>query len=345
MERCFYYADLCKVFYDFRLEYNLNKEEFCTFLYGFAPRFLTKSLYDDLPKPNRVFLLGASQEDVEHCLLEEMQPNKTILWQGNEEIERGDIAILYETAPYSRFGSIWRASSPGYDDPFHHYSGKVFLTNPTKIPYITFKELQRNPVWGEMGLVKAHMQGINGRFCSVEGYEELKKIIKTKGGNAEILPFLPSYATFFNKNLQNEKDVETQLLEPFLKKIGYTETEWCRQLPLKMGRGFRYYPDYILHVMKQDDDFKGDFIWEAKYRIPTKKQEKTDYSQAKSYAVRLQCKGFGLVSMEGIVIFLKEEDFDFSKGKHYSWEEMKKPTLFAEIRSLLKKIAKPVSIK
>ena len=337
LERCLYYPLLSKALYEFREEYHLNKEEFCTFLYGFAPRFLSKFMYNTLPAPNRVFLVGASKEDTENCLLGKIPKETVMLWQGSEEIEPGDIVIVYETAPYSRIGSIWRAMTVGFDDPFHYYPGKVFLTNPIKVPYITFNELQKNPVWREIGLVKAHMQGINGRLCSLKGYEELKKMWKKKGFDSKKLPTPPAYTTFYNANLQNEKDVEEQLLEPFLKKIGFKENEWRRQLPIKMGRGFHYYPDYALHVSGKDGDSKADFIWEAKYRIPTKRQEKIDYLQAKSYAIRLQSYGFGLVSMEGIKIYLKENDFSFEKALHFSWEDQNNSYKISEIKSILKK--------
>lgn len=337
LERCLYYLKLYKIFYEFREEYDLNKEEFCTFLYGFAPRFLSKFEYNSLPDPNRVFLAGASKEDTENCLLEKIPKEKVMLWQGSEEIEAGDIVIVYETSPYSRIGSVWQAMTVGFDDPFHYYPGKVFLTNPLKVPYITFNELEKNRVWGEIGLVKAHMQGINGRLCSQEGYEEFKKMWKKKEFNSKKIPTPPAYTSFYNENLQNEKDVETLLLEPFLEKIGFKSNEWRRQLPLQMGRGFHYYPDYALHVTGKDGDYKADFIWEAKYRIPTKRQERIDYLQAKSYAIRLQSNGFGLVSMEGIKIFLKENDFSFEKSFHYSWEDLEKTENFTEIKSILKK--------
>ena len=181
------------------------------------------------------------------------------------------------------------------------------------------------------------MQGINGRLCSVEAYEELKKMWKNKGFDSKKLPSPSAYTAFYNANLQNEKDVEELLLEPFLEKIGFKSNEWRRQLPLKMGRGFHYYPDYALHVTGKDGDFKADFIWEAKYRIPTKRQEKADYLQGKSYAIRLQSNGFGLVSMEGIKIYLKENDFSFEKSLHYSWEDLEKNENFTEIKSILKK--------
>lgn len=46
--------------------------------------------------------------------------------------------------------------------------------------------------------------------------------------------------------LKNEKDVEKNLLEPLLIKIGYKKDDWIRQMKIRMGRGHRIYPDYAI---------------------------------------------------------------------------------------------------
>ena len=219
----------------------------------------------------------------------------------------GDIVLIYETTPFSRIGSVWRAVSPGFDDPFHYYPGKVYLSHPIKIPYLYFNALLHDPVWGKKPLVKAHKQGVNGK---------------------------PVTCT--------EKDIEEMLLNPLLEKLGYNiKKEFVRQFPIRMGRGIRYYPDYALHASGKNGGEHADFIWEAKYRIPTKKQLLEDFGQAKSYAMRLGTNGLGLVSMEGIWVVAAEDHFNFEKLKKYSWEELEDPEIFAELKSFLYKLAKP----
>lgn len=68
LERCNYYFDLCRTFYDFRKQYDLSPIELCVFLYGFAPRFLENFIETALPEPNRIYIVGATSEDVENYL-------------------------------------------------------------------------------------------------------------------------------------------------------------------------------------------------------------------------------------------------------------------------------------
>ena len=265
-------------------------------------------------------------------------------WQGNEEMLPGDIVLIYETTPFSRIGSVWRAVSPGFDDPFHYYPGKVYLSHPIKIPYLYFNALLHDPVWGKKPLVKAHMQGVNGKPVTCEEYEALKRMIKQRDPRFDLnkLPNPPLYSQFYREDLQTEKDIEEMLLNPLLEKLGYNiKKEFVRQFPIRMGRGIRYYPDYALHASGKNGGEHADFIWEAKYRIPTKKQLMEDFGQAKSYAMRLGTNGVGLVSMEGIWVVAAEDHFNFEKLKKYSWEELEDPEIFAALKAFLYRLAKP----
>ena len=144
------------------------------------------------------------------------------------------------------------------------------------------------------------------------------------------------YARFYHEDLKVERDVEEQLLEPLLRKIGYTK--WVRQLPLRMGRGDRVFPDYALGVTGRGDDAAAEYIWEAKYRIPTAKQLKIDFGQAKSYALRLQSKALGLISIEGVWFVTAEEGFRFERLRHFSWEQLVSPDALAELKRAFCKV-------
>lgn len=320
VERSNYYFELCRVLYDFRLQKGLTPTELCVFLYGFAPRFLENFLVSDLPEANRIYIVGATEGDVRNLLMKPLPDSIIQYWQGNEEMLPGDIVLVYETTPFSRIGSVWRAVSPGFDDPFHYYPGKVYLSHPIKIPYLYFNALPHDPVWGKKPLVKAHMQGVNGKPVTCEEYEALKRMIKQRDPRFDLnkLPNPPLYSQFYREDLQTEKDIEEMLLNPLLEKLGYNiKKEFVRQFPIRMGRGIRYYPDYALHASGKNGGEHADFIWEAKYRIPTKKQLLEDFGQAKSYAMRLGTNGVRLVSMEGIWVVAAEDHFNFEKLKKY----------------------------
>ncbi|NLY42070.1 MAG: hypothetical protein GX055_10685, partial [Desulfovibrionales bacterium] len=50
------------------------------------------------------------------------------------------------------------------------------------------------------------------------------------------------------------------------------------------------------------------------------KQLQEDFGQAKSYALRLQSSGLGLVSKEGV--WLSTPDYDIKKIKFWSWKQL-----------------------
>ena len=350
LERIYYYFNLCRVMYEFRKQYGLSPVELCVFLYGFAPRFSEKYTENELPQPNNIHIIGTAKEDVEEYTKNPFNEKSVYCWQGPEGILPGDIIILYERAPYSRISSIWRAVSPSYDDPFHYYPGKVFMSCPVRVPNIEFDTLFSDPIWGKNGLVKAHMQGIGFKRTIIthDEYERLKKLFKQrdKKFNLKSLPEPPPYAQFYHEGIKTEKDVEEKFLEPLLAKLGYNvKKEFTRQFPIRMGRGIRYYPDYALHAKGTRGEERADFIWEAKYRIPTQKQLREDYGQAKSYAIRLQTKGFGLVSIEGVKIWTAASHFDFDKLISCSWEELEMPEKMGQLKILFNGLCKPKNLR
>ena len=78
------------------------------------------------------------------------------------------------------------------------------------------------------------------------------------------------------------------------------------------------------------------FLWEAKFTISSRRQLQDAFLQAKSYAMRLQSKGFGLVAKEGIWISFEKDSFLFEKIKSYSWADLENPDVFSEVKLSLK---------
>lgn len=132
-------------------------------------------------------------------------------------------------------------------------------------------------------------------------------------------------------NLSNERDVEITLLEPLLKRLGFDENDWLRQMTLRMGRNDRVFPDYALFANDRRGEESARFIWEAKYRIANERQLKDAFLQAKSYALRLGCDGFGLVALEGVWISTRQDDFKWERLKKFSWSELKQKRKFFKI--------------
>ena len=331
----FYYFEICKAFYDFRLQFNLTPEEFCIFLYYFAPHCTEPiSFAESLPEPSKVYICGASIGDSEW--LKSANENTIERWAGNTNMLPGDIMLLYEQKPISAIQSVWRCISVGFTDPFEYFSDRVWISKMIRIIPITFDDLKKDSVWKEKGLIKAHMQGCSGTPCTKDEYDSFLKMLKKKKFDISVLPKLQFTGLPNNVELFIEKDVEEKLLEPLLRKLGYTDKNWVRQLPVRMGRGERNYPDYALFPKGKKGEETAKFLWEAKFTIPNKKQLYEAFIQAKSYAMRLQSDGFGLVSKEGIWISFSNDSFLFEKIKSYSWEDLENPDVFSEVRLSLK---------
>lgn len=332
-DRFLYYGNLCREIYEFRKKYSLDYIELNCFLYDFSLKTLPDFINtDELPDAINIYISGGTKEDTD--LLRKNGEKYQTFWQGNPQTKIGDIILLYSLSPYSGLTAIFRAVSPTYYDPFSDYPERVWVGFPIVIPTIRLSELKSNPVWKEKGLVKANMQGVNGRECTSDEYNAIIEILKSKNFDVSMLPKLPFLDEPDFRNLNNERDVEITLLEPLLKRLGFDENDWLRQMTLRMGRNDRVFPDYALFANDRRGEESARFIWEAKYRIANERQLKDAFLQAKSYALRLGCDGFGLVVLEGVWISTRQDDFKWERLKKFSWSELKQKENFSRLTRL-----------
>ena len=334
-DRFLYYGNLCREIYEFRKKYSLDYIELNCFLYDFSLKTLPDFINaDELPDAINIYISGGTKEDTD--LLTKNGEKYQTFWQGNPQTKIGDIILLYSLSPYSGLTAIFRAVSPTYYDPFSNYPERVWVGCPIVIQTIHLSELKNNPVWKEKGLVKANMQGVNGRECTSDEYNAIIEILKSKNFDVSILPKLPFLDEPDFGNLSNERDVEITLLEPLLKQLGFDEDDWLRQMTLRMGRNDRVFPDYALFANDRRGEESARFIWEAKYRIANERQLKDAFLQAKSYALRLGCDGFGLVALEGVWISTRQDDFKWERLHKFSWSSLKQKENFSRLRKFFK---------
>lgn len=334
-DRFLYYGNLCRDIYEFRKKYSLDYIELNCFLYDFSLKTLPDFINaDELPDAINIYISGGTKEDTD--LLTKNGEKYQTFWQGNPQTKIGDIILLYSLSPYSGLTAIFRAVSPTYYDPFSNYPERVWVGCPIVIQTIHLFELKNNPVWKEKGLVKANMQGVNGRECTSDEYNAIIEILKSKNFDVSILPKLPFLDEPDFGNLSNERDVEITLLEPLLKQLGFDEDDWLRQMTLRMGRNDRVFPDYALFANDRRGEESARFIWEAKYRIANERQLKDAFLQAKSYALRLGCDGFGLVALEGVWISTRQDDFKWERLHKFSWSSLKQKENFSRLRKFFK---------
>lgn len=335
-----YYSKLNLSFYEFRQLYEISPSEMCAFLYGFSIKYNKEENSDkELPRPSKVWLLkGGVGGEWDPEFVDNATEDTIAFWAGNLEIRKGDICLMYLLSPRKYIHSVWRANSDGYIDPFFYFHTSVKICKPIKVTHVYFKEMKEDPLLSQKGHIKAQFQGPSGITFSVEEYNALLGIMERKGQDISILPKLEAAPYPISIKLNNERDVEIKLIEPFLQRLGYSTDDWIRQMPIKMGRGERNYPDYAFGANSDYGEESARMILESKYQIRTQRELRDAYYQTKSYALRLRSKVFVLASEEGIWIFVPfKNDFVLDRFVHKNWNELTHPDVFHEVMQVVAK--------
>lgn len=329
--RNFYYASINEVWQEFRLRHGLSPVEMCTFLYDFALEFITPLSAGDLPSPSKAWLITGGSWDIKTA--DKATSNTVSMWAGNAAIRRGDILMLYLVSPRKAIDSIWRACTDGFIDPFFHYHSTVWICGPIKTVPVTFAELKNHLLLSKKPAVKANFFGPSSKApFTVEEYEAVLEIMKSKGQDLTDLPRISWNEELPSMEIQNERDVEVQLIEPFLKRLGYKETDWIRQMSVKMGRGERNYPDYAFGAKTRRGEESAKMVLESKYQLSAQREFVDAFYQVKSYALRLQSKVMALAAKEGVWVFtLENRTFDIKKAIHKTWANLAHPDDFHEV--------------
>lgn len=241
---------------------------------------------------------------------------------------------MYIRSPVKAVHSLCRVVEDAYEDPFFHYKQAVQLGQFQKVPRIPFRELAAAPVMAQSQHIKRNLQGMSGQMLSRSEYLDILDLLKAKGFDLAQAPQLPEESAVNLTELANERDVERLLLEPLLKRMGVTD--WVRQLPVRMGRGERVYPDYAIGVTGQFPEQRVRALVEVKYRAPGERAWRDAFLQAKSYALRLGARTLLLAAAEGVRVYRRaQDDFTFSSGKEYRWDDLREGRTLIEVRNAL----------
>lgn len=327
--RCMYYWELCKVFYQFRMDNGLSPDELSAFMYDYVPNVLGTEEKGEMPKPSAAWFIGG--------LIEGYGTHWTTgFWQSNKDTKRGDILVHYETSPVSAITCLWIAQTDGVIDPFFHYYSNTYIGDRIDIPHVSLKELKADEYFSKHPLVRKSFQGVNGWQVTGKDYSELLRMIEAKGFDISSLPqiYIPSLPEGII--VENERDVEVGLLEPLLNSMGWYEYKnYIRQLPIHAGRGHRIFPDYALHYDNKPNDEKAQVLIEAKYHMKNNQEVEAAFLQAFSYAKLLMSSLIVLCDKECILVYDNKNGFSRSRYKKYYWEDMKNPDLYNELKNKL----------
>ena len=329
-----HYFEICRALQTVRKEMGWGREELCAFLYDYAPKAAggLDWLWQELPPPRAAYVIGAAPEDKAFQKTDADAGGKDVFcWQGSPDTQPGDIILMYHWAPASRFASVWRAAAPGFVDPFFPQYRCVYIGRPISIPGPGFRALKEDALFCNHFLVKTRMLRMDGQEITPSEYARILALGQQAGGNVACLPTLENRFEGGSSpgHVGSERDVELCLLEPLLQRLGWDREQYVRQMPLRMGRSFTVYPDYVILPNFTPGHERGYWVVEAKKSIPSARQLETDCAQASSYALRLNARGFMLVAQEGVWTAARDDDFEDTA--YYSWEGLREGDTFARL--------------
>ena len=328
--RFMHYEEICRAFQQFRADLNWSPAMLWAFLYDFAPKSTNGKawIWEELPKARSAYFIGSGPNDL-FLPKDEEYSGLIIPWQSNPDAQPGDIHVMYYTSPASGIGSIWKAVSPGFVDPFFYYYRCAYIGRAVRLPLFSLQEIKKDDALRDMNIVKKNMQGVNGTVISAKEYNHIVNHFVALGVNEGTLEKIDYQYHQSDAIIENEADVEFHLMEPLLEKLGWQKRDFVRQMPLRMGCKHTVYPDYAILPDFTIGREKAFWVWEAKKSIQSKKQLEIDLGQAMSYARRLSAKGLGLAAKEGI--WLAQCHDDFKKLKHHTWKELADHDVFSSV--------------
>jgi hypothetical protein len=336
LARWLYYGQLCIAFQEFRQLYNMSLREFLAFLYDFSVNYVFDNNRAKLPEPRNAWLLigGVNNGDLEW--IDEQQETVETYWQGHLDMRRGDTCIMYIRSPVSAVHSLWRVVEDAYEDPFFHYKHAVQIGQPLHLPTLSFQEIASDPFLKGNKYVKANLQGASGKALTHGEYERLLQMLRVKGDLSEDIPHFSPQESIDLTSLASERDVETQLVEPLLRRVGLEMKDWVRQLSVRMGRGERVYPDYAIGVTGIAPEQRVRTLVEVKYRAAGERDWRDAFLQAKSYGLRLGARTILTAAAEGVRVYKRQDDdFKFNQDEQYRWSDLQEGEELRKLARLL----------
>lgn len=304
-EYLLYYYDICAVWNEFQEENGLSDAECCACIYDFSTMLQETNSVAALPKPTNVWITGAGKGDFKSLdeLVGKGYTDNDQIWACNERTRRGDIIVMYCLSPRSYIHSIWRANSGGQFNPFDYFHCRTTVTDGVAMPLITFNDLKADAYFSQVPIVRKNLQGINGVQLSAKDYSELIRMITDKGGTQSDYPKLFESGNLDFGEIKIEKDVEEKILIPTLKRLGYEECNWARQLSQKAGRSLKAIPDFVFFPKGEKHFASAPLVIEAKLDMSTAIELRNAFSQCLSYARMLRSSLMAICDKERLIVY------------------------------------------
>ena len=187
---------MCIVLNNFAIDNEIESAaEFCAFLYDYELPMIKEEIDNesssDMPEiPGQAWILVGNYGEGEKTM-------EYGFWQANELTEKGDILLFYEKSPVKALNSVWIAQQNGVVDPFFHYYSNTYIGNKITIPEnqaVKFEDFKKSEYFANRdkkgNFVSKNFQDVSGWPVKNEDYNEIKRILESKGFDTSVLPKL-----------------------------------------------------------------------------------------------------------------------------------------------------------
>ncbi len=196
MRRWLYYIEMCDMINQFAL-YNeiFSRSELCAFLYDYEFQLIKEEISNDCAKdmpefPAQAWIIAGNHNDGDETIENE-------LFEANELTKKGDIFLYYEKNPVKALNTVWIAQTDAVADPFCQYYSYAYIGNKITIPAaqaIKLEVFKKNKYFRSIdkkrNYVSKNFHYVNGWEVTYDDYEEIKRLLESKGFVTTTLPRL-----------------------------------------------------------------------------------------------------------------------------------------------------------
>jgi hypothetical protein len=264
-------------------------------------------------RPAHVWLVATNDDDGEFDRIDAHGPENVGAWAINQNARRGDIALMYCVSPRSAITSIYRCVTDAYFDPFGGWNGfRAELKDRIAVPWVTYGELRDDPIAGQWKLVRSRFQGLLKHEMPEDVWRRFIAMVEER--DAEAGKQLRQYAGAAEgvrsirvaDETWTEAAFEEQVVIPLLEDLGWKlEQTLARQIELLVkigsGRPHRVYADFVGYAGSLTSI--ATLVVEVKRRINSQRELTMAVEQAESYAGKLRCHRFAVISPEAVWIY------------------------------------------
>lgn len=348
-KRILFYLDICDELYKYRRFNNMSSAELCAAIYDMERKAYDSDLSQDSTSYPRVWWIVGAKSPKESA-------SKTLFFQGNKEMRKGDIAVFYEKTdtycdkslpkdrnPKQSITGIWTIQNDGNIDPFFWFYRCCIISNEVKVKPLKFSTFSKDPLTCNIHGVSAHMQNYSGREISVEDYELILQAIEKYDSSFDRRKVPAIYSsglkvkTPYNErgDMKPEKWVEENLIKPLLERMGWGHEpkDYRTQVYLQLGRKKddnkikqSGRPDFSVFPFGENRQC-ADIVIEAKGpgEMDGKKLRET-FDQGESYASRQYAELLVLSDDKQLLLYKRTKDGNFkftnTPFAEFSWEAL-----------------------